>query len=258
MKNWLLYRTHQADAGTADRFRYMCNSLRGVASLVWMHDADSRECSAFPGTLPDGSESFSNTDAGMAKIWPDVFSSYMQAPLSTPRVYPKGGGPIRPLKWTLGHLPALEWWISKGKPEGRFMVWEHDLWWDRDFAPGHSLLPAFSHRKFLAQPLKRYNPGPDTIQPPTVSAPPWLRDTMICHYTATVMSSCLMAALDEVSRMGCWGHCELLVPSVAHHHRHGGGAANWNSVARHPLLQHVIHRFEGQAKGKKPQRIFGR
>jgi hypothetical protein len=229
-----------------------------VADAVWMHDGDAAGGARHPGNLPHGASSFENTDEGIAKLWPEVCESYMACPEGTPRVFPKSGGAKRPLKWTLGHLPALQWWVSMGRPRGRFMVWEHDLWWDSPFDPSAALGPAFSHRMFLAQPVKRYNPGPDSIQPPTVKRPSWLRDSTICHYTATVMSDCLMAALEEVTNSGCWGHCELLVPSVAVHHPRGGGTMSWNSAARSAALSPVIHRFEGQTPGKKPQRLFVR
>lgn len=258
MHKWFLYRTHQSDDGTKDRFHYLADRLKGMASAVWMYDGDAGGGADYGSGLPSGSSSFKNTDEGITRLWPEVCESYRACPEGTPRVFPKSGGPKRPLKWTLGHLPALEWWVAAGRPKGRFMVWEHDLWWDSPFDAASALMPAFSSRKFIAQPVKRYRPGADAIQPKTVNRPQWLKDSTICHYTATVMSDGLMTALEEVTRAGCWGHCELLVPSVANHHPLGGGAASWNVVAGHPALRPIIHRFEGQTPGKRPQRLFSR
>jgi len=256
MQNWLLYRTHQNDEKTQGRFDELSHLLRGMANVVWMCDGDSVGGCQYGGVLDKNSSSFTNTDCRIREIWPKIFETYDSCPQDTPRVFPKGGGPKRPIKWVLGHLPALQWWRENGKPEGRFMVWEHDLWWDAPFRAAQALAPAFSHHKFLAHPVKTYRPGPDAIQPQTVRPPEWLKDTTICHYTATVMSARLMASLDEISEEGCWGHCELLVPSVAHHHKNGGGAASWMAVAGHPALRPIIHRFPGQSPGKKPQRLF--
>lgn len=256
MSRWILYRTHQGDLKSRERFIYLSKKLKGFAQLVWLFDGDSSENCSFDGTLPEHASAFKSSEDGMSKLWPDLLKSYFNSPIGTPRIFPKNGDKIRSIKWSLGHLPALEWWISTGRPRGRFMVWEHDMWWEDQFNPLAAIQPAFRHHKFLAQPVKRYNPGPDTVQPPIVNCPNWLKPSMVCHYTATIMSDNLMGCLDDLSKACCWSHCELFVPSVAHHHPKGGGCASWMRAAPSSELRKIIHRFPGQTKNKSPQKIF--
>jgi hypothetical protein len=254
-KRWLIFRTYHNDETTVGRFEYLAKRLFPYAKLVWLHDGDSDKSSHYPSLMPDGCSSFANTDLSIRKMWPKIFESYDFCPPSTPRVFDRKGNKYSP-KWVMGHLCLLQWWISEGRPDGRFITFEDDIWWDRDFNALRAFGPAFRHRKFLASMVKKYSKSVDSPQPPTINAPRWFEEKMICHDCIAARSENLLHALEDFSDNGAWGQVEVVVPSVAETHPTGGGCARWINAAPDVGLSALIHRVEGQKEGKKPLRLF--
>lgn len=255
MDRWLIFRTYHNDSAVVERFEYLSSQLAPHVSTVWLFDGDNEADCSYPSKLPKNSYQFANTDEAIRKMWPRIFETYDNMPKNTPRMFHKDGRKFS-LKWTLGHLYILQWWISMDKLDGRFVTWEDDIWWDRKTDIKNALEPAFRNRKFLATMVKKRNYQEDSPQPPVVNPPRWFKECSICHDCITARSSQLMHALEHFSGHGAWGQCEVIVPSVANSHPSGGGSATWRDVAMDVNLTSIIHRFPGQKENKKPQRLF--
>jgi hypothetical protein len=254
MDRWLIFRTYHNDDATVERFNYLSTKLGKKVSMVWLFDGDNKNDCSYPHKMPDNATQFANTDLSIRSKWPSIFDTYDQVPKSTPRMFSKDGEKFS-LKWVLGHLCILQWWVENGRPDGRFITWEDDIWWDRDFDPVKALEPAFRHKKFLATMVKKRDKF-DSPQPPVFNPPKWFKESMICHDCISARSSPLMHALEDFSNSGAWGQVEVVVPSVAASHPTGGGAAKWKDVAMDAKLLPIMHRFEGQKEKKSPQRLF--
>lgn len=255
MKKWLLFRTYINSPDAIDRFNYLAKKLSSDVHLVWLFDADYPTPCHYDGSMPSNCSQFGNSDQSIRNLWPLIFDTYDSVPGNTPRMFASNGEKFS-LKWSLGHLCLLEWWKSVHQPEGRFITWEHDIWWDRDFNPVKALAPAFRHKKFLTPMVKPRNTAEDSPQPPVRNAPKWFKECMICHDCMTARSSNLFYALDQFSNHGAWGQVEVITPSVADTHPNGGKSASWSKVAMDACLQPLIHRFSGQRSRKSPQRLF--